>query len=293
MRKITKTIITAAGMGTRLLPYTKETPKEMMPIYSTTKDGQVILKPILQVIFESIYDFGVRDFCFVVGRGKRSIEDHFLTSDKNNNLVKRTELRDFFGKIQKSNMLYVQQASAKGFGDAVLKGRSFAQNDNFLLHAGDDVILSKENNHLKRLVKAFFDHDADIAFLVTRIKDPRNYGVIEGIKEKDGVIIVKNLEEKPDEPKSHLAVIATYIFKPMIFTEIMKIKPDEKGEIQLANAIQSVIKTGNAVAVELRKDEKRIDVGTPDSYIDCLKDSYAYSKHRSTTKRRRKNNGKK
>lgn len=293
MKKITKTVITAAGMGTRLLPYTKETPKEMMPIYSNTKAGQVVLKPILQVIFESIYDFGLRDFCFVVGRGKRSIEDHFLTSDKNNNSNQRKELLDFFSKIQKSNLLYVQQSSAKGFGDAVYKGKSFAENDNFLLHAGDDVILSKDNNHLKRLEEAFFKYDADMAFLVARIKDPRKYGVIEGKKARDGVIIVKNLEEKPEKPKSNLAVIATYIFKPLIFEELKKVKPDKKGEIQLADAIQSIIKMRKTVAVELKPNEKRIDVGTPESYINCLKDSYTFSKATKSTKIRKQNHGKK
>jgi UTP--glucose-1-phosphate uridylyltransferase len=293
MKKITKTVITAAGMGTRLLPYTKETPKEMMPIYSKTKDGQIILKPILQVIFESIYDFGVRDYCFVVGRGKRSIEDHFLTSDKNYNSNQRNELVDFFNKIQKSNLLYVQQSSAKGFGDAVYQGKSFAENDNFLLHAGDDVILSKDNNHLKRLEQAFFKYDADMAFLVTRIKDPRKYGVIEGKKGKGGVILVKNLEEKPEKPKSNLAVVATYIFKPLIFEELKKIKPDKKGEIQLADAIQNIIKMGKTVAVELNSNEKRIDVGTPESYINCLKDSYTFSKATKSTKNRKKNHGKK
>ena len=293
MKKITKTVITAAGMGTRLLPYTKETPKEMMPIYSNTKAGQVILKPILQVIFESIYDFGVRDYCFVVGRGKRSIEDHFLTFDKNNSSNQRNELLDFFNKIQKSNLLYVQQSSAKGFGDAVYQGKSFAENDNFLLHAGDDVILSEDNNHLKRLEQAFFKYDADIAFLVTRIKNPRKYGVIEGKTAKSGVIMVKNLEEKPEKPKSNLAVIATYIFKPLIFEELKKVKPDKKGEIQLADAIQSIIKKGNTVAVELKPNEKRIDVGTPESYINCLKDSYTFSKATKSTKIRKKNYGKK
>lgn len=291
--KITKTLITAAGMGTRLLPYTKEIPKEMMPIYSNTKAGKVILKPILQVIFESIYDFGVRDFCFVVGRGKRSIEDHFLTSDKNINSNQRKELLDFFSKIQKSNLLYVQQSSAKGFGDAVYKGKSFAGNDNFLLHAGDDVILSKNNNHLKRLEEAFFKHDADMAFLVDRIKDPRKYGVIEGKKARDGVIMVTNLEEKPEKPKSNLAVIATYIFKPLIFEELKKVKPDKKGEVQLADAIQSIIKMRKTIAVELKPNEKRIDVGTPESYIDCLKDSHTFSKATKSTKIRKKNHGKK
>jgi dTDP-glucose pyrophosphorylase len=162
-----------------------------------------------------------------------------------------------------------------------------------MLHAGDDVILSKDNNHLKRLEHAFFKYDADMAFLVTRIKNPKQYGVIEGKKAKDGVIMVKNLEEKPKKPKSNLAVIATYVFKPLIFEELKKVKPDRKGEIQLADAIQSIIKMKNTVAVELKPNEKRIDVGTPESYINCLKDSYKFFKANKSTKSRKKNHGKK
>ena len=72
-----KCVLTVAGLGTRLLPLTKEIPKEMLPIYEKTNDSELILKPILQVIFESLYDYNIRDFCFIVGKTKRSVEDHF------------------------------------------------------------------------------------------------------------------------------------------------------------------------------------------------------------------------
>jgi len=273
MKKIKKAVITAAGSGTRLLPFTKETPKEMLPYCVKSNDGRPILKPILQVIYESIFNFGIREFCFVVGRSKRSIEDYFLTDHINKNISKNNELKEFFKKVQKSEIAYVQQSSQRGFGDAVLKSKLFAGNDSFLLHAGDDVILSKNNDHLIRLEKAFLDNEADIAFLVNRVKDPRPYGVIEGKKIKDGVIMVKNLEEKPKKPRSNIAVIATYLFKPSIFKVLEKTKPDYKGEIQLADAVQYIIKNGNTIAVELKAKEKRVDVGTPESYVKCLNES--------------------
>ena len=198
MPKIKKIVITAAGKGTRLFPLTKETPKEMMPIYiKSSKKAKPVLKPILHVIFDSAYDMGIRDFCFVVGRGKRSIEDHFLISENGDQEIgKNPEMRNYFEKLQNCSLTYVQQPSPKGFGDAVFKAKSFVNNDSFLLHAGDDAILSHKNDHLQRLEKAFLKYDADAAFLVKRIQDPREYGVVEGIELTKKIFKVINFVEK-------------------------------------------------------------------------------------------------
>jgi UTP--glucose-1-phosphate uridylyltransferase len=275
MGRIHRAVITAGGTGSRLLPFTKETPKEMMPIYVRSDTGKLVLKPVLQVIYESIFEYGIREFCFVVGRGKRSVEDHFLQTHNN---TSNLELKSLFKKIGKSEIVYVQQPSPRGFGDAVGRSKFFVGNDNFLLHAGDDLILSSRNNHLRRLENAFFKYDADMAFLVTRVKDPRAYGVIEGKKMEKGILRVDNLEEKPQRPKSNLAVIATYIFRPSIFKVIEKTKPDKKGEVQLADAVAEVISHGNTVAVELIQSEKRIDVGTPESYVKCINELHRFYK---------------
>ena len=279
MSKIKKIVITAAGRGTRLFPLTKETPKEMLPIYvKSSKKANPVLKPILHVIFDSAYDMGIRDFCFVVGRGKRSIEDHFLISDNEKQEMKKNpEIKDYFVKLQKSSLTYLQQPSPKGFGDAVLKSKSFVNSDSFLLHAGDDAILSYKNNHLQRLEKAFQKYDAEAAFLVKRIADPRSYGVVEGIELTKKIFKVTNFEEKPKKPKSNLASIGIYLFKPSIFEILEKTKPDKKGEVQLADALKKLIKTGlTTIAVELNDNEKRVDVGTPESYVDCIKESYEF-----------------
>jgi len=273
MDRIRKAVITAGGTGNRLLPFTKETPKEMMPIYVRSETGKLVLKPVLQVIYESIFQYGIKEFCFVVGRGKRSVEDHFLQTHIN---TSNLELKNLFKKIGNSEIVYVQQPSPLGFGDAVGRSKFFVGNENFLLHAGDDLILSSKNNHLRRLENAFFKYNADMAFLVTRVKDPRAYGVIEGKRMEKGIIRVYNLEEKPQKPKSNLAVIATYIFRPSIFKIIEKTKPDKKGEIQLADVVAKVISYGNTVAVELAQGEKRIDVGTPESYVKCINELYRF-----------------
>ena len=277
MPKIRKAVITAAGSGSRLLPFSKETPKEMLPYCARARDGRLILKPILEVVYESLHDHGYRKFCFVVGRGKRSIEDYFLIDDSAKYST-NSDLQDFYKKIRSSHIMYVQQSSPRGFGDAVLKAKLFAGKDSFLLHAGDDVILSPDNGHIQRLEAAFFSNGADIALLVDRVERPEQYGVIEGRGIGDGLFRVEHLEEKPRRPKTNLAVIATYIFKPSIFCELERVEPDRNGEIQLTDAIESLVANGKCVAVELGAAEKRIDVGTPESYVACIRDSFDISR---------------
>ena len=277
MPKIGKAVITAAGSGSRLLPFSKETPKEMLPYCARARDGRLILKPILEVVYESLHDHGYRKFCFVVGRGKRSIEDYFLVDDSAKYST-NSDLQDFYKKVRSSHIMYVQQSSPRGFGDAVLKAKLFAGKDSFLLHAGDDVILSPDNGHIQRLEDAFFSNGADIALLVGRVERPEQYGIIEGRGIGDGLFRVEHLEEKPRRPKTNLAVIATYIFKPSIFCELERVEPDRNGEIQLTDAIGSLAANGKCVAVELGAAEKRIDVGTPESYVACIRDSFDISR---------------
>ena len=278
LMKIKKIVITAAGKGTRLLPLTKEMPKEMLPIYVNNKrKTEGILKPILHLIFDSAYEHGIRDFCLIVGKGKRSIEDHFLIPDQDFGMNK--QMKEFILRIKDSSFTYVQQSSPKGFGDAVLKAESFVNQENFLVHAGDDAILSIKNNHLQRLQDAFFRNDADIALLVTKTKEPHLYGIIKG-KKKKNIIQVTKFEEKPKNQISGLATVGIYIFKPTIFNVLKKIKPDKKNEIQLADAIKTSIEEGaNTIAIELGKDEKRVDVGTPESYTNCMIESYKFFKN--------------
>ncbi len=278
MGKIGKVVITAAGSGNRLLPFSKEMPKEMLPYCARTKDGRLILKPILEVVYESLYDHGCREFCFIVGRGKRSIEDYFLV-DNSAKYSTNSDLQDFYKKIHSSHIEYVQQPSPLGFGDAVLRAKIFANNDSFLVHAGDDVILSPGNNHLRRLEDAFFSNGADLAFLVDRVEKPEQYGVIEGKSIGRGRLRVEHLEEKPRRPKTNLAVVATYVFKPSIFFELERTEPDRNGELQLSDAIRSLAARGRCIAVELEPGERRMDVGTPESYVACIKDSFENSRN--------------
>lgn len=217
-------------------------------------------------------------FVLLLAEGKDLLKTIFwFLKMKKNEFIKNNEMMEFFSKLKKCNITYVQQSTPRGFGDAVMKTKSFVGQDYFLLHAGDDAILSHRSTHLKRLEKAFFKHKAKIAFFVTRMEDPRNYGVIEGKEIEKNIFKVSNFQEKPKKPKSNLATIGIYLFHPSIFDILTKIRPDKKGEIQLADALKKAIQLNQkTIAVELAENEKRVDVGTPENYVECLGDSYLF-----------------
>lgn len=276
-------MLPAAGLGTRLLPITKELPKEMLPIFVRGVEGGLCLKPIIQAIFEQLYDFGFREFVIVVGRGKRAIEDHFtpdkgfveLLKTKNKHSM-AVELESFYNKILTSSMVFVNQSEPRGFGDAVLAARPVVSGP-FLLHAGDTYIISEGNEHLKRLFDIHRKFSADATILIQEVKDPMNYGVVEGKEVSEGIILVENLEEKPEKPKTNLAIMPVYILDSVIFKALEITKPGKGGEIQLTDAIQKLIDWGLKVyAVRLKPDEQKLDVGTPRMFWESLTLSYNY-----------------
>ena len=280
---IRKAIIPAAGLGTRLLPSTKELPKEMLPIYTKSKDGSLTIKPLLQTIFEILYDTGLREFCFIIGRGKRAIEDHFtpdfsylsLLEDRGKN-KKAEELRSFYEKIQNSTLIWVQQDFPKGFGDAVLRAKTFAKDEPFLVYAGDILILSSKENYIKRLIEIYNQLHGDTIFLVSKVENPTIYGVVVPKEEiKNGVFLAEKVVEKPKKPPSNLAIMPIYVFDPIIFKALENLTPSERGEIELTDGIQRLIDWGFKVyAVELGSEGIWLDIGNPESYWKALKLSY-------------------
>ena len=267
---IRKAVITAAGLGTRLLPMSKELPKEMLPIYVRGQNG-IVLKPLLQAVFEQLYCFGIREFCFVVGRGKRAIEDHF-TPDWS--FIKRmnekgkeriaSELSNFYRMVEKSSIMWVNQPEPMGFGHAVLMARPFVKNERFLVCAGDTYIIS--NDFLKRMA----EKNSDAVLLLQRVEDPRQYGV--ALVEESRVLKVV---EKPEKPISNLAIMPFYVFNQEIMDILETLEPGVGGEIQLTDGIQKLIERGRKVEfVLLRDDEIRLDIGTPETYWDAIKSSY-------------------
>ena len=284
-------MVPAAGLGTRLFPATKEQPKEMLPIFSRLVNGDVGVKPLLQMVFEQLYDAGFREFCFVVGRGKRSIEDHF-TPDHNSVVMLKnrgkgdqaSDLDGFYTKLKTSTIIWVNQPEPKGFGYAVLMAQPFVQNEHCLVHAGDTYIISENAAHLKLLMEMYDRLKADAAFLVQEMEDPRQYGVVEVEEREKGVYNVLAAVEKPEKPPSNLAIMPIYVFRPVIFEELEKTAPGKGGEVQLTDAIQSLVDEGlNVYAVLLNPSEARLDIGSPETYWDALSLSYQHFCRRTET----------
>lgn len=279
---IRKVIIPAAGLGTRLFPATKEQPKEMLPIFANSSTNSILVEPVVQLVFEQLYEAGLREFCFVVGRGKRGIEDHF-TPDANcirtleglGKSGQATDLEKFYEKLNSSTIMWVNQPEAKGFGNAVLMAQPFVQNEYCLVHAGDSCIISKNMDYLKRLLNTYERFEADAAFIVLEIENPKQYGIVEGEEVEAGIIKVKRVVEKPDKPATNLAIMAMYIFRPNIFKALESTEPGKNGEIQLTDAIQKLVNLGLRVyAVKLDAGYSHLDIGSPQRYWEALELSH-------------------
>jgi UTP--glucose-1-phosphate uridylyltransferase len=279
---IRKVVIPAAGLGTRLFPATKEQPKEMLPIFSKAANGKMSVKPVVQLVFEQLYEAGLRQFCYVVGRGKRGIEDHF-TPDTNciqtlQGLGKNgqaSDLSSFYEKLETSTLMWVNQPEPKGFGNAVLTAQPFVQSESCIVHAGDNAIISEKMDYVKRLVEAFEHHNADAAFLVLEIDNPKQYGIVEGTEIEPGIIKVKTVNEKPEKPKTNWAIMAMYAFSPIIFRALQETEPGVNGEIQLTDAIQKLVEMDLKVyGVKLDSTYSHLDIGSPERYWEALELSY-------------------
>jgi len=279
---VRKVIIPAAGLGTRLFPATKEQPKEMLPIFSKTANGEASVKPVVQMVFEQLHEAGLREFCYVVGRGKRAIEDHF-TPDANcvrtleglGKDCQAADLEDFYEKLNSSTVMWVNQPEPKGFGNAVLLARPFVQNERCLVHAGDSCIISKDMDYLKKLLDAYERFNADAAFIALEIENPRQYGIVEGDEVESGVFKVRRVVEKPQKPATDLAIMAMYVFHPVIFKALEETEPGRNGEVQLTDAIQKLVDWGLKVyAVKLDKGYSHLDIGSPERYWEALELSY-------------------
>lgn len=279
---IEKAVIAAAGIGSRLLPTTKEMPKEMLPMFSIDSNGELSLKPVLQMIFEQLYDVGFREFCFIVGRGKRSVEDHF-TPDyifveslrKTGKESKAKSLEEFYRRIENSIIIWVNQPEPKGFGHAVLMAEPFINDKPFLVHAGDTYILSENHSYLRRLLNHYIAHRPEAVLVLRKVHTSRKlYGVAE-VDALHGIINVKRVIEKPEKPPTNLAIMPIYIFDPLIIDALKNTPPGVNNEIQLTDAIQRLIDQHfTAQAIILDEDEERLDVGTPEIYWESINAAY-------------------
>ena len=254
--KVRKAIIPAAGLGTRFLPATKAQPKEMLPIVD---------KPTIQYIIEEAVASGIEEILIITGRNKKSIEDHFDKSvELEMELEKagKQEMLDIVRRI--SDMVdihYIRQKEPRGLGHAIHCAKSFVGNEPFAVMLGDDVVDS-EVPCLKQLIDCFNEYKTTI--LGVQTVDPKNvdkYGIVDGLHIEDRVYKVKRLVEKPsvDEAPSNVAILGRYIITPQIFEILENTAPGKGNEIQLTDALETLIKNEAMYAYDF--EGRRYDVG--------------------------------
>jgi len=272
---IRSAVIAAAGRGTRLMPSTKEQPKEMLPIVDQGK-----IKPILNLIIEQIHDAGISKMFVITGRDKRAIEDHFtqnygiLEHITDKEALDSTEsFYNFLGKIKLS---YINQPRPDGFGAAAYLAKEYiGHEDSFYFTSGDSIVysLSKgpSNDFITRLKDAHEKHGADATLAVFETDTPERYGVVLGEEDESGVMHLNRVVEKPQEKISNLAICGKYIFKPTIFHALEKVGAGLKGEKQITDAIEWLIEKGyKVIAIKLRPDEIYMDIGNPKTYVEAF-----------------------
>jgi UTP--glucose-1-phosphate uridylyltransferase len=257
-----------------MLPFSKEIPKEMLPVIVRKREG-ILVEPVLHFIFDALYDAGFRKYYFVVGRGKRVIEDYFtpdwsyvdyLRSIGKASLARILEA--FYRRIEECEIVMINQPYPRGFGDAVLRTRPFMVDDTFLVHAGDDIIYPNHVGSIVALLDHFTRYRPRAVFLYDISRHPERYGVIVG-EDMGDYIEVSDVIEKPLRPPSNKVVVAVYMFDKSIYDALEATKPS-KGEHQLTDAIRYLLKRGERIhAVRVRG--RRLDLGTPEYYFEALK----------------------
>jgi UTP--glucose-1-phosphate uridylyltransferase len=236
---IKKAIFPAAGLGTRFLPATKASPKEMLPIVD---------KPMIQYGVEEAIACDINEFLIITGKHKRNIEDHFdCAFELEDNLKKsgKHKLLEEVNRLSNINIAYIRQGYALGLGHAILCAKPFVQDEPFAVILSDDIIPS-EDTLLRDMISLYRKMRSPILALQrVPMADIHRYGVIDGDMERDGVYRVNNLIEKPTQDKapSDLAIIGRYILTPDIFDVLEKAKPGKGGEIQLTDAIGTLLKS--------------------------------------------------
>lgn len=247
--RIKKAILPVAGLGTRFLPATKASPKEMLPIVD---------KPMIQYAVEEAKRSGIEQVILVTGRGKQAIEDHFDTSSELEQILERKGKEKLLKEIQEvSNLVsfcYVRQKEALGLGHAVLCAREVVGNEPFAVLLGD-MIVDSETPALRQLLE-IYNHYKDPVIGVSKVKQSEvsRYGVIKANPVGSQVYKVLDLVEKPSPEKapSNLAIIGRYILPPEIFDILEDLPPGALGEIQLTDALRSLLNSSALFACEIK-----------------------------------------
>ncbi len=240
-KKVKKAVFPAAGLGTRFLPATKASPKEMLPLVD---------KPLIQYGVEEAVASGIESILIITGRDKAAIEDHFDISFELEQVLKER------GKIKEYNAVraiseiaritYIRQKQALGLGHAIYQAKDFVGDEPFAVMLPDDI-MDSETPALKQLIDVYEKYDAPV-MATMRIEGEAisRFGVIDAEEVEPNVYKIKDVVEKPkyEDAPSDMAVIGRYIFTPELFDALEKTEPGAGGEIQVADGLRTLLKAG-------------------------------------------------
>ena len=254
--RVKKAVIPAAGLGTRFLPATKASPKEMLP---------VVDKPVIQYVVEEAVSAGIESILIITGRGKEAIENHFDVSYELERFLedrgKLNELSIVQAIASMVEVTYLRQKEALGLGHAVLCAKTWAGHEPFAVFLGDDIVVS-ETPCMQQMIEVFDRTESSVLGVMDVPRDQTyKYGIVSGTAVDDRLIDVDDIVEKPrpDVAPSSTAVVGRYIFTPAIFEELEKTEKDAGGEIQLTNAIRTLLSREKVHAY--RFEGRRYDTG--------------------------------
>ncbi len=260
-KKIRKAVFPAAGLGTRFLPATKASPKEMLPIVD---------KPMIQYAVEEAERCGIKEFVIITGKSKRAIEDHFDSAwELEENLKKKgkqtilAELR----QLTQHQFAYIRQRAPLGLGHAILCSKPFVKDEPFAVILSDDII-DPDDNLLGEMVE-FYDQYQSTILALQRVPkaEIHRYGIIAGKEIKKNLFKITDMVEKPvpSSAPSDIAIIGRYILTPDIFHFIETTSPGKGGELQLTDALKALLKKRPIYGYLF--EGKRYDAGDKIGYL--------------------------
>jgi UTP--glucose-1-phosphate uridylyltransferase len=254
--KIRKAVFPAAGLGTRFLPATKASPKEMLPLVD---------KPLIQYSVEEAVASGCESILIITGRDKTAIEDHFDIAFELEQILrekgKESLLEQMHSISELARISYTRQKQALGLGHAIYQAKDFVGNEPFAALLADDVV-DAERPALRQMMDVYEKYDAPvIATMQVDGEAISRFGVIDAAEVEPGVYKVNDMVEKPSfsEAPSNLAIIGRYIFTPDIFEAIEQTEPGTGGEIQITDAMRHLLQTRALYALKL--EGRRHDAG--------------------------------
>lgn len=263
MNRPTKAVFPVAGLGTRFLPVTKASPKEMLPIVD---------KPLIQYAVEEAAEAGITEMIFITGRTKRAIEDHF---DKAYELEVELEARGRMQTLEElrsmlprgMNCIYMRQSEALGLGHAVLCARSVVGPEPFAVILADDFIDGRPGA-MAQMMEMYRQHGSSILGVEdVAPSETASYGIVDAADIAPRLLQVNGIVEKPqpEDAPSNLAVVGRYLFTPRIFEHLENLQPGKGGEIQLTDGIASLMREERVLAY--RFQGKRYDCGSKLGYM--------------------------